>query len=337
MRYIVSFFTFFIVFYGFSLQAKDEPYYYEQWALHYNKDFYRKYKIDKNASIHSADILTKHNAKGITIAIIDDGIDLNHEDLKNAIIQYFDANRTTKCTMKDKHNFHGTKVIGIIAARKNSKGIMGLASGANIVFLKYKQNMSSDEFVLLFQKAIEYGADVINCSFIKFALTKKAINKINKITKKARNLKGVPIIFAAGNGNQNAYFDILKIPQVITVGATNSKNRRAWYSNFGKNLDIMAPGGNKLGITTLTSDNLYLRCNQKNRFTGTSAAAAIVTGVIALMLEKNPTLTAEEIKKILHETSDKIGKYSYKNGRNSKYGYGKINLYKIMNCLDTIK
>jgi subtilisin family serine protease len=74
----------------------------------------------------------------------------------------------------------------------------------------------------------------------------------------------------------------------------------------------------------------YLGINRPNTFTGTSAAAAVVSGVIALMLEKNPNLTEDDIENILKSTADKIGKYPYKHGRNNYYGYGKINLQKIM-------
>ena len=66
-------------------------------------------------------------------------------------------------------------------------------------------------------------------------------------------------------------------------------------------------------------------------FIGTSSSAPIVSGAIALLLEKYPTLTRIEVENILKNTSDKIGSISYKNGKNDYYGYGKINLYNMLN------
>ena len=121
--------------------------------------------------------------------------------------------------------------------------------------------------------------------------------------------------------------------------STDEENLRAYYSNYGKNLDIVAPGGYYLGITTLDNigtngiasiDENYILYNDTNAFIGTSAAAPIVSGAIALLLEKNPNLTRLEIENILKNSADKIGNPPYFNNRNNYYGYGKINLTNML-------
>jgi len=86
------------------------------------------------------------------------------------------------------------------------------------------------------------------------------------------------------------------------------------------------------GISSL--DQNYLLYDDFNSFIGTSASAPIVSGVIALMLEADPSLSRVEIEEILKNTSDKIGGVGYENLRNDYYGYGKINLNNIMNFLN---
>jgi len=70
----------------------------------------------------------------------------------------------------------------------------------------------------------------------------------------------------------------------------------------------------------------YLLANDENSFIGTSASAPIVTGVIALMLEKNPNITRIEVEQALQNQSDKIGNLDYVDGFNEYYGYGKVNV-----------
>ena len=114
--------------------------------------------------------------------------------------------------------------------------------------------------------------------------------------------------------------DESSIKNVISVGATDSDNLRTDYSDYGKELDIVAPGGYYFGITTIdptgtkgaSTDN-YNRYNEVNdgydvSFTGTSASAPLVTAAIALALEKNPLLTRLEIQNILKISTDHIGR-----------------------------
>ncbi len=318
-----------------------EPFYSEQWSLAKNDGFYSQHNINENANINSSNVFSKYKGKNVKIAVIDNGLDVNHVDLSGAIINTYDNDTQTTDVSQNNDETHGTAVTGIIAARENGLGIKGIASSSDIIFLKYKKEETDAKTIELFNKAEEFGADIINCSWgIEGGGSDIIKEKIIDLATNGRNGKGTIIVFASGNDNESIGNTLANIDEVISVGATNKDNLRTDYSNFGQNLDILAPGGEYLGITTLdpmgslgkSSLNFdYALYNDYDAgFTGTSASAPIVSGVIALMLEKNPNLTRVEVESLLRSTADKIGEDPYINGRNDYYGYGKINLANLI-------
>ena len=323
-----------------NITLESEPYFYQQWYLDRNETFYTQNNIDENASINSGNLLNTYTGKSIKIAIIDDGLDTTHEDLEGAIINTYDISTgTTNVSHSYQRGYHGTAVTGIIGARVNAKGIKGIASKSQIIFLKYNENMSDSQTIELFNKAEEFGADIINCSWGTYDVSESVKDKIIDLSNNGRDGKGTIIVFSAGNNDQDMGNDESAIQEVIAVGATDKSNLRSWYSNYGENLDVVAPGGYYLGITTLDNMNDngvasidvdYLLYNDSSSFIGTSASAPIISASIALLLEKNPNLTRIEIENILQNTSDKIGTIPYENNRNNYYGYGKLNLTKMM-------
>ena len=326
----------------FNISSSPEPYHYQQWYLEKNDSFYNNHYINKDASIHADNNLLFYSGKGVRIAVIDSNLDLKHEDLQGAILKTYDTKKNTSdiSNPNDKNN-HGTAVTGIIAARVNGKGITGIASKADIIFLKMyfdDDTMSDSDIIELFNKAEEYQADIINCSWGSNGEISDALkDRIIELAKNGRNGKGTIIVFASGNDDKEIINNEASISEVISVGSTNKNNMLSYYSNYGKNLDIVAPGGEFLGITSLNhsrnkgiGDSVYTLYDDYKLFLGTSASAAIVSGVIAIMLEINPTLTRIQIDEILRKTSDKIGNFPYVENRNDYYGYGKINLSKII-------
>lgn len=316
-----------------------ELYFNEQWYLEENVTFYDENNIDANASIHFG---TRYNytGKGVKIAVIDDGLDITHPELNGSIVATYEiTTHTTNVAHSSLFGHHGTAVTGIIGANDNGIGIKGIASESQIIFLKHREGMSDSETIELFNKANEFGAEIINCSWGTYDVSEAVKEVIQNLTVTGRNGKGIIIVFATGNDAQEMGNDESAIPEVIAVSATDKDNLRAWYSNYGENLDVLAPGGFDIGITTLddmgengvgTLNDDYLLAKDENSFIGTSASAPIVSGVIALMLEKNPNMTRIEVEEALKNKSDKIGNLDYVDGFNAYYGYGKINVAKLL-------
>jgi len=321
----------------------EDPFYQEQWYLHFDADFYNLYNIDPDAHIHAADYLIQHTGIGIKVAIIDDGLDLSHEDLQTAVTRTINVDGGSDVSHNSFDDFHGTAITGILGARSNSLGIKGVASNAELFFLKYSSNISDSELIRLFYKAEEWGADVINNSWGTGNVSQALKDTIVELSRHGRQGKGINIVFAAGNDSQDMGNDEASIPEVISVASTDEDNLRAVYSDFGRELDVVAPGGYTLGMTTLdpmgdkgiaSIDENYLLFDDAEGFIGTSTSAPIVSGVIALLLEINPELTSTQVSDLLHNTADKVGTLDYVGGRNNYYGYGKVNLSKAIEALN---
>jgi subtilisin family serine protease len=122
----------------------------------------------------------------------------------------------------------------------------------------------------------------------------------------------------------------------IAVGASSDLNRRSPYSQYGDELDFVAPssGGNR-GITTTdrTGSAGYSDGAYTSDFSGTSSATPLAAGIAALILSKDPNLTASEVRNIMTDSCDKIGDDDYDNGWNMYYGYGKVNAYRAVNAI----
>jgi subtilisin family serine protease len=116
-------------------------------------------------------------------------------------------------------------------------------------------------------------------------------------------------------------------PQTIAVGACTDFGYRSDYSQFGPNLDFVAPSSGGLK-EILSTDRAGAKGHDPGdyyaSFGGTSAATPLASGVAALMLSRNPSLTADRIRTILRQTCQKIGDEPYVAGRNDHYGYGRI-------------
>lgn len=117
-------------------------------------------------------------------------------------------------------------------------------------------------------------------------------------------------------------------PDVIAVGASTDCDRRADWSQFGAELDVVAPSnGGWNNITTLdaTGTTGYSDTDFSHIFGGTSAATPLAAGIGALMISANPNLTSTQVRDALRATADKIGTVSYVSGFNTEYGYGRVN------------
>ncbi len=133
-------------------------------------------------------------------------------------------------------------------------------------------------------------------------------------------------------------------PEAIAVGASTNFDCRAGYSQFGLEVDVVAPSsGGPLNLRVTTTDRTgtdgydtddYLPNESGSTgFGGTSSATPLVSGVAGLMLSRNPELTAQEVRSILQETADQIGPDSYIDGRNNRYGHGRVNASRALQAI----
>ncbi len=234
---------------------------------------------------NSKEFLTNYNIKnkwkstkgqGVNIAIIDDGFDLEHEDLKdvNLLFRYDADNKIIDSKPKTSKDTHGTQVAGVIFSSHNGIGADGIAPKANLIAIRQATNVTSDT-ILAFTVAQKAGANIVNCSWNSPILLEPIYDVIKYIS------KNTAIVFAAGNnGKKIEPLSIeASIPEVITVGATQK------YSNYGKMVDFIIPSN----IYTTKANNHY------GSFGGTSATAPIISGLIALELSNYPDKSIEEI------------------------------------------
>lgn len=225
----------------------------------------------------------KTRGKGVKIAIIDDGFDLAHEDLRGVRLAFgYDVeNRTLDPSPKKRIDTHGTRVAGIIFARHNGIGIDGIAPDAELVALRQPDSWTSHT-LLAFYLARQSGADVINCSWDSRILLAPIADAIADLTTRGRRNRGAALVFAAGNdGSPSAGRNSeAGLAGTVAVGAVDRNGNRLSFSNFGPWVDLYTYGKNIL--TTNRGRRKYIP------FSGTSASAAIVSGVAALFLSEHP-------------------------------------------------
>ncbi len=285
------------------------------------------------------------------LAIIDDGIDLDHPDFdapdKIVAPRDFGQGDFNPEPVSFEDN-HGTACAGVALAEENGLGIVGLAPKCRLMPIRMA-GLSDNSVVNYFRHAMENGADIISCSWSAkpwyFPLSLKMAGIIHKAATKGRDGKGCVILFAAGNQNrplegekdgQPSHQGFALHPDVIAVAASNSLDRRSSYSNFGPEITICASSSGSPGRSIVTTDRLgvsgYSIGDYTLHFGGTSSATPLAAGLVALILSVNPELTASQVKQIMMETADKIDEQNgeYVDGHSPYYGHGRINAHKAV-------
>lgn len=302
----------------------------------------RKMKAGADAKIKKAwEFMGNTGSPDIKIAIIDSGFDLNHPDFKGKITSPYDiTTNSAKLITNSSLETHGTPCASIALANADASGLIGVAPNAQFMPI-HKPSFSSHDLYEMFEHCIKNGADIISASWgtidAQFPLNKYKKSIIRKAAKQGRNGKGAIVLFAAGNEGAKRINNFGHLPEVITVGATDSRDKHPSYSNTGPELTICAPSDGDIPVLAAKASwdsskslNDYINgpssYNQYKAFGGTSAATPLVAGVCALILSVNPDLYAHEVKEILQKTADKVGSQaSYTKGHSHIYGYGRIN------------
>jgi len=339
--------------------APNDSYYSQQWAL-------------QKISASSGWDKTQGNST-TKIAIIDTGVDYNHEDLQSKIwvnsgeisgngidddnngyiddyngFDFFNGtlqnpslpfNKDTNKWVNDSNaaiddHAHGTCVAGIAGAiSNNSVGVAGIDWNAKIVPLKV---LGSDGYGYIFDivAAIQYAADnniaVVNLSLISDSYS----SSLESIVNYAYG-KGVIIAAAAGNDDSSNVLYPAKFTNVLAVGASNSSDQKitpsmtggAWGSNYGPELDVVAPGIN-LYTTDISGVGGYSNGNYLFDFGGTSGATPHVAGEAALLKAFFPSFSNSQIMSKIKSGADNID--SVNPSYSGLLGNGRINLEKTI-------
>ena len=266
----------------------------------------------------------------LVIALIDTGVNQNHEELAGRLwtntdevpnngldddrngytddyIGYDFMANTADITDQ---NGHGTGVASIIAANtNNSKGMAGINWNSKIMVLKALNSGGGgdyDDVARAIRYAADNGAKIINMSFGTYFASSDLEDAVAYAI--ARN---VTIVSAAGNNNQNQLLSPASYSSVISVGAVDSAGQRASFSNYGNNLDVVAPGVNIL-MANYVGTNAYVYGS------GSSFATAHVTGLASLILSRNPSLSPTQVENILKTSAVGTGNFL-------EYGEGIVN------------
>jgi type VII secretion-associated serine protease mycosin len=243
---------------------------------------------------------------GVTVAVVDSGVNAGHPDLQGAVLAGRDM-----VSGKNAHfdaEGHGTAMAGLIAARgRGGAGFLGIAPAAKI--LPVTPSDVTMYATAGIRWATAHGAKVINLSF--------AIVPSDNLHAAIREAAAADIVLVAaagnnGNADNKAEYPS-SYPEVLAVGATGRNGKVLPLSHHGPQVDLVAPGGDML---LPVYGKGYLVGN------GTSGATAIVSGAAALIRARHPEFSAAQVAQILTDTATDRGPA----GRDDYYGNGEVNL-----------
>ena len=262
----------------------------------------------------------------IVVAVIDTGVDLDHPDLSCTV-----PGGASKITAgwdyangdnsPDDDHSHGTHVAGIIGAcTDNGIGIAGVAPNVRLMPIKVLNAYGSGSYSDVANGIIyatNNGADIINLS-----LGGSGGNSTLASAVQYANSNGVLVIAASGNAGASSLYYPAAYSEAMAVGATNSSDNRAYYSNYGNGLSVVAPGSSI--YSTVPNSYAYK--------SGTSMATPHVAGLAAIIWSLDPALAHTEVQDIIESTVDDKGSAGY----DIYYGYGRVNAYKALERFVTI-
>ncbi|MGC1954341.1 MAG: S8 family serine peptidase, partial [Gammaproteobacteria bacterium] len=245
----------------------------------------------------------------VLVAVLDSGIDPAHPELRGALTAGWDFSADDNDPFDEQG--HGTAMAGIIAAAMNNEqGIAGVAPGIRLMSVRVLDGAGRGSYAEVMSGLIyaaDQGARVINMSFGGYGESRAL-----SLALAYAHQKGALLIGAAGNEGINARVFPAADPLVIGVASTDSNNERSEASNWGMHVLLAAPGER---VPTLLPNEQYALV------TGTSAAAAQVTGIAALAFSINPALLNVQCAQLLIDSAENLGPP----GWDERFGFGQIN------------
>ncbi|HNH05219.1 MAG TPA: S8 family serine peptidase, partial [Anaerolineales bacterium] len=331
------------------MAGTNDTYYPSQWHLNNNQQYGSGTTNDADIDAPEAWDRTTGNSS-VVIAVIDEGVDLIHEDISPKLVAGYDATGLGSGGGPSGDDAHGTNVGGLAAASSNNGfGVAGVCQKCSIMPVRIAY---SDAFGFWVTNdatiangitwAYQNGASILNNSWgggLEATVINTAIANAKTL---GRGGKGSVVIFSAGNSNSSVSYPAY-LDSVIAVAASNLCDQRKkpiadvcngyeywWGSNYGSPVDISAPGV-WLYSTDITGAAGYASGNYFADMNGTSGAAPIVAGVAGLILSLNSNLTAIEVQTILQNTADDVNGGGY----DVEMGYGRVNAYRAVQAVTT--
>jgi len=331
----------------------------QQW--HLKKTTVNGSVVDQHANVQAGWPLSQ--GEDVIIAVIDDGVDLNHDEFAGSgkIVSPRDVTRQTNNPTPGSGDRHGTACAGV-ACGNGLHGASGVAPKAALMPIRFVSGLGSQAEADAFVWAADHGASVISCSWGPtdglwwdpndprhnqvVSLPDSTRLAIDHAINNGRSGKGCVICWAAGNGNESVENDgYASYDKVISVAACSDRGDKSVYSDFGPSNWCCFPSSNfsdngsppplTPGIWTTDRSGTpgynpspSPAGDYTDDFGGTSSACPGAAGVAALVLARNPNLRWDEVKDVMKRCCDQIdqagGNYDA-NGHSDAYGYGRLN------------
>lgn len=342
----------------------NDPLFNQQWYLKNTGQTGGTVGMDLNV----VNVWHDYTGAGVRIAVVDDGIDYLHPDLDNNYNQSADfdaARRINNGFPVNRDDNHGTAVAGIIAGEANNgEGGVGVAYGATVSSIRKDfDNPSLQATGLALEQMANF--DVVNNSWgFRFPFADNFStdafagyqNAMQTAVETGRNGLGTVLVFSGGNsrlaGDSSNYHNLQNSRYAIAVAALNDRGEHTFYSSPGANLLVSAFGGDRTVDGIVTTDRRgfsgYTNSNYTNNFGGTSSAAPMVAGIVALILEANPDLGYRDVQEILaysaRQTDTQDTDWQFNGARNwnggglhtsTDYGFGLVDAHAAVRLAET--
>ena len=256
-------------------------------------------------------------SRSIIVAMIDTGVAADHPDLAGQLVAGY--NFVADTTNPNDDNGHGTYTSGLVAALfNNGVGVAGVAPNVRVMPIKILDKDGGGnvgDFARGIHFAVDHGARVINVSAgIEYPSTsmQEAVHYAHQ--------HDVVVVASAGNTPDGTARYPGGFTEAIAVTATDRDDHAALFSSYGSFVDLAAPGVDVLSTGGSANHLGYEWAS------GTSSAAPLVAGAAALLLSLRPDLSADDVQRILEDSSDDLGP----TGWDPHYGAGRLNLHRAL-------